>query len=80
MSKAEILEELPKLRPEERGEVLDRLHQLTEKDLLEGVEISPAEKAILDREWQDFEQNSDVGNSWMDVATRLRGDSPSILR
>jgi hypothetical protein len=33
MSKAEILDQLPKLRPEERQEVLDRLCDLQEAEL-----------------------------------------------
>jgi hypothetical protein len=73
MSKAQILEELPKLRPEERNELLDRLHELAEKDLLTGVAISPEEKAFLDREWQEFEKQPENGSSWREVAARIRG-------
>lgn len=72
MSKAEILEELPKLQPDERSELLDRLHELAENDLLAGVGISGEEKAFLDREWQDFENHREAGRSWREVAVRLR--------
>ncbi|PYJ00617.1 MAG: hypothetical protein DME25_20265 [Verrucomicrobia bacterium] len=50
MSKAEILQELPKLKPDERQEVLERLWDLEDQDLVNGLGPSPEEKAILDRE------------------------------
>jgi hypothetical protein len=34
VSKAEILEQLPKLRAEDRREIFDRLCDLTERDLI----------------------------------------------
>ena len=72
MNKAQILEELPKLRPEERDEVLDRLHELAEKDLLAGVGISPEEKIFLDREWAEFEKQPEEGTPWREVAAPIR--------
>ena len=45
MSKAEILQELPKLKPDERQEVLERLWDLEDQDLVNGLGPSPEEKA-----------------------------------
>ncbi len=73
MSKAEILQELPKLKPDERQEVLERLWQMNEDDLLgRGATPSAEEKALLDRELSDYESNPNAGASWSDVEARLR--------
>jgi len=57
MSKAEILDELPKLTPAERQEIAIRIQEIS------GDELTAAEKQILDRELADYEQNPDVGSS-----------------
>jgi hypothetical protein len=57
MSKAEILEELTKLTPAERGEIVEKIQEL------DGGVLTPEEKLILDREWADFEQNPDAGST-----------------
>jgi len=75
MSKAEILKELPKLKPDERQEVLDRLWDLEDQDLVNGLGPSPEEKAILDRELADYQQTSDAGAPWQDVKKRLNSAS-----
>ena len=74
MTKDQILEELPKLHPKDRSEVLVRLHELTEHDLLAGLleaEPSSAEKELLDKEWADYSRNRDPGTSWDEVRSRL---------
>jgi hypothetical protein len=49
MSKAEILEQLPKLNSVELREICDRIWQLEEEQLLSGrANPSDAEKALLD--------------------------------
>ena len=52
MSKAEILEELPKLKPEERLEVLEKIYQLegiAEEAWLDADDpLTDAEKALTD--------------------------------
>lgn len=48
MSKTEILEELAKLQPEERTQVFERLCELQETDLLQGVGPTTDEKKLLD--------------------------------
>jgi hypothetical protein len=75
MSKAEILQELSKLQPAERGELLERLQELAESDLLAGIGISAEETAFLQREWREFESTREAGCSWSDVAARLRSST-----
>ena len=73
MSKAEILQELPRLRHEERTEILERLCELEERDLLQGVGPTAEEKALLDTELETYRQSPDDGSSWPEVQARLRG-------
>ncbi len=75
MSKVEILQELPRLRPEERQEIMDRICELEERDLLDGAGPTAAEKALLDRELEDYRKNPDAGSSWEEVEARLRSQS-----
>ena len=76
MSKAEILKELPALQPADRREIFDRLCDLQERDLLAGQPPTPEEKALLDRELEDYRKNPNAGSSWEEVEARLRGPSP----
>jgi len=71
MSKAEILEELPKLAPGERRDIFERLCELEERDLLDGVGPTTEEKALLDREWEDYQKRPNAGSSWEEVEARL---------
>jgi hypothetical protein len=73
MSKAEILEQLPKLNPVELQEIRDRIWQLEEEELLSGrAQPSDAEKALLDREFEDFVRDPASGSSWEEVRSRLK--------
>jgi putative addiction module component (TIGR02574 family) len=73
MSKAEILEQLPKLSPVELQEIRDRIWQLEEEELLSGrAQPSVAEKALLDSELEDFERDRNSGSSWEEVKSRLK--------
>jgi putative addiction module component (TIGR02574 family) len=72
MSKADILEQLPKLQPAERRELLDRLYDLCEQDLFDGERPSPAEKALLDQELADYQKDRSPGEPWEQVEARLR--------
>ena len=71
MSKAEILQELPKLGPGERREIFERICELEEGDLLKGVGPTVEEKALLDRELEDYAQTPNAGSSWEEVEARL---------
>ena len=74
MSKVEILAELPKLNVVDRREIFDHLCDLEERDLLNGV-ATPEEKALLDRELEEYRRNPDAGSSWEDVEARIRKSS-----
>jgi hypothetical protein len=72
VSKAEILEQLPKLNSIELREIRDRIWQLEEEELLTGrAEPSDEERALLDREFEDFERDPTSGSSWEEVKSRL---------
>ena len=72
MSKSEILAELPNLKAEEREQVLQRLCELQEDDLIHGVGPSEAEKKMLDEALAEFERDGDVGTPWREALRRIR--------
>ena len=72
MSKAEILDELPKLKAEERTQVFERLCELQERDLLQGVGPTAEEKRLLDEALAQFESDGDHGTPWREVLRRLQ--------
>jgi len=76
MSKSEILQELPKLKAEERREIFERICDMEEMALLNGAEPSPEEKALLDRELEGYRANPEAGSSWAEVEARLRKSRP----
>lgn len=76
MSKSEILEELPKLKADERREIFERICEMEELALLNGSEPSAEEKAMLDRELEEYRANPQVGSSWDEVEARLRKSRP----
>ncbi len=75
MSKLEILQELPKLKPDERREILERICELEEHDVLQGHGPSAEEKTILDRELEEYKKDRDPGSTWEEVEERLRNSS-----
>jgi putative addiction module component (TIGR02574 family) len=76
MSKMEILAELPKLKLADRREIFDRICEMEEHDLLTGG-ATDEEKALLDRELEEYWQNPEAGSSWNEVEARLRQPSRS---
>ena len=71
MSKSEILKELPSLLPDERRQIFEKLCELQDTDLVKGIEPTPEEKALLDRELQEYQANPEAGSSWEAVEARL---------
>lgn len=71
MSKKEILAELPKLGVADRREIFDQLCELEERDLINGG-ATPEEKAMLDRELEEYRRNPDAGSTWDEVKKRIR--------
>jgi hypothetical protein len=73
VSKSEILEELPKLSSVELREIRDRIFQIEEEELLSGrAKPSEEEKALLDRELEDYSRDPNAGSSWQEVQSRLK--------
>ena len=70
MSKAEILRELPRLGLQERREIFERIGELEEQDLLKGEEPTAGEKALLDRELEEFQKNPQAGSTWAEAASK----------
>ena len=67
MSKAEILAELPKLSPQDRGEILAQLWHLEES-----AGPSEQEKSLLNEAQCAYDANPTVGSTWAEVQARLR--------
>ena len=72
MSKAQILEELPRLTVSDRSQLSARLAELHEVDLLDGGSPSPAERQALDEALADFERDPSPGEPWRDVFRQIR--------
>jgi hypothetical protein len=72
MSKAEILEELPKLSPVERSQLFARLAELHETDLVSNGEPTSTERQALDEALEDFTRDRNAGEPWRDVFRQLR--------
>ncbi len=72
MSKAEIMAALPGLGLVERREILERIYEIDEKDLLKGGEPNADEKRLLDRELEEYNTNPEAGSTWKEVEARLR--------
>ena len=77
MSKAEILQELPKLPREDRREIFERIGEMEEQELLNGARPSAEERELLDRELAEFQRNPEAGSSWEEVEARLRKPTQS---
>lgn len=72
MSKAQILEELPRLTVSDRSQLFARLAELHEADLLDGGSPTPAERQALDEALADFERDPSPGEPWRDVFRQIR--------
>ena len=72
MSESEILAELPRLRADERQHVFERLCELQEADLLNGIGATQSEKEILDCALAEFELDKNSGTPLREMIQRLR--------
>jgi len=72
MSKAEILAERPLLKADERKQVLTRLCELVENDLIQDSGPSDAEKKLLDEALAEYERDRDPGIPWREALRRVR--------
>ncbi len=71
MSKAEIIAELPKLKPEERQELRLRLAELDRDDWLDEGELTEAEKVLIEERFRDLEANPQTSIPWEVAKARL---------
>lgn len=72
MSKAQILEELPKLTVSDRSQLFAQLAELHEADLLDGGSPTPAEQQALDEALKEFERDPSPGEPWRKVFDEIR--------
>jgi len=76
MSKAEILEELPRLKPEERNEVLERIYQIdrvAEDEWLDADDpLTDADKALIVSRIEAHEKNPETAIPWAEFDARLK--------
>ena len=72
MSKAQILEELPKLTVSDRSQLFARLAELHEADLLDGSAPNAAERQALDEAFTEFERDPSPGEPWRKVFSEIR--------
>jgi putative addiction module component (TIGR02574 family) len=72
MSKEQLVAELAKLTPEERWEILETFWSPEEQAHLDPGGPTEEEKALLDRETEEHENNPDDGEPWEIVEARLR--------
>ena len=73
MSKVEILQELPKLTPEERKEIRLKLAELDDNNWLDDDDpLTDSEKALLEARLAAYEKDPDAGGSWEEVEARIR--------
>lgn len=72
MSKTEILEELPKLTPEERFEIRLKLAELDGDRWLDDDDpLTEEQKALLDARLADMEAHPEESIPWEEVRKRL---------
>lgn len=69
MSKTEILAELPKLSPQERGEILEQLWLIEES-----AGPTSRERVLLNEAQAAYDVNPAAGAAWSEVQARLRQD------
>ena len=73
MSKAEILQELPKLTKEDRKEIRLKLAQLDPDEWLdEDDPLTEAEKALLEKRLEDMERHPEKSIPWTEAEARLK--------
>jgi len=71
MSKTEILEELPKLTPEERNEIRLKLAELEGGWLDVDDPLTDEQKGLLEARLEDIEQHPESSIPWDEAKRRL---------
>ncbi len=66
---------MPKLNPEDRSQVFQRLCELQDDDLLHGAGPSIEEKEMPDAALTQFERDGTIGTPWREAIRRLQSKS-----
>ena len=74
MSKAEILEELAKLTPEERWEIIAKARQMNEVEWLDDGELTDEEKRIILDRLDACEKDPNGFIPWEEAKARLKAE------
>lgn len=74
MSKAEILEELAKLTPEERWEIIAKARQMNEAEWLDDGELTDEEKRIILERLDVCEKDPNGFIPWEEAKARLKAE------
>jgi len=73
MSRAEIIEQLPKLSAEDRAAIKAKLDELAGNGWLDDDEpLTGEQRVLLDARLDAYEKNPDAGSSWEEVEARIR--------
>jgi Putative addiction module component len=73
MSKAEILQELPRLTKEERKEIRLKLAELDPDEWLDKDDpLTDTEKALLEKRLEDMERHPEKSIPWTEAEARLK--------
>jgi len=72
MSKTDIMIELPKLTPDERREILDKIWELDGADWLDSGELTNVDRVLIEQRLAEHEGNPDAAVPWDEVEARLR--------
>jgi hypothetical protein len=73
VSKVDILNELPRLSPEERQEVRLRLAELDREDWVDAGDLSDAQKALIEERCREMDANPGSSLSWIEARAQLLG-------
>jgi len=71
MSKTQILEELPRLKTEDRQEILDRLLELEGEGWLDDADLADEERQLIESRLEAHRRNPDAVVPWEDVEAKL---------
>jgi hypothetical protein len=71
MSKTQILEELPRLKNEERQEILDRLLELEGEGWFDDADLADEERQLIESRLEAHRRNPDAVVPWEDVEAKL---------
>ena len=72
MSFNELLAELPKLSPEQRDLLRIRLAELAGEEWMDADELTPGEKALIEKRLVEHERNPAAAVSWEVMEAKLK--------